>query len=169
MGGPYVGLMTMELLCDLMVDGATMVRETLGPEDDWDLVGHFVSGEGVYVAPFHPLFFSNDETRREFFSLVAKIIKEKDIFMVGLIGTYWSADVNSVEDILTRPEDNPNRYEAVVVSVMDEERYLSRFARIERHPDAPPTLGEWEGGMSDVPAGVVVEEIQKALRERNEM
>jgi hypothetical protein len=44
----------------------------------------------------------------------------------------------------SRPAEHPSRFEALVLQFDADGEQAVDFARIERHDDRPPTLGEWE-------------------------
>lgn len=84
---------------------------------------------------------------------------------VAIVTSTWQVIVDRDEPVppdMPRPGDHPDRFEAVVAIVMDAERVEPWTALIERHPDAPPTLGEWEVG--DEAGGALVDPLRAALR-----
>ena len=72
-------------------------------------------------------------------------LEEIDATAWGFWATTWMVLADEVDAAPgARPAEHPRRFEALSLSVHAADKSAIEIARIERHEDAPPTLGEWE-------------------------
>jgi hypothetical protein len=139
---------------ELAKGGVESNRELLGPEDDWQPVLIGLTETEATVVGF-PIMPNLKDTLVE---VLATIAKQFGFKAMAVVTTVWyvkvAVDASSLTDeerealerehMNTPPSEHPNRVEAVLIQALDAEVMRFRVAEIERHPDAPPTLGEWK-------------------------
>lgn len=157
---------------------ATMVRDGVdhvghgftSPDDDWSTMAFLEHGHDITLVALAL------ETTPQIVAAVRGLIAQTKATKIALVTSTWMVDLLEVTDpdirakfgrdeIMPEDYDGPGKYESVVVSVFDAEIIKAWNAIIERHPDAPPTLGEWQPlGDVGTMSGAMVEPIHEALR-----
>ena len=165
--------MSTEMIDDL----AGVMRETIEgvqrqfdePDDDWLPMMGLVpqDGENVMLA-IDADWLANDKSKDE---LVEKVMLPAiDGVGAKTIATIFSAwmsvlpEDTKIEEII-RPSEDPDRVEAIVLTVMDSFKIKSWVAEIDRADGFPPALKEWNEMPVNAFSGRFVDDVQEALRD----
>lgn len=170
--------------CAFDIDGiANHIKETveeigknLPPDADWmPVMEVFDSENNGYVVGLTG--FESGEKSSQAMCLAIDQLGGK---MVGTVFTAWAVNAKDVmPDDLIRPgmraSSHPDRFEMLIITVMDSNNVKAVAAKIIRDPNQPPVLDEWvpwgQGGCTGTGenhgklTGQFVEPLQDALRD----
>lgn len=142
-------------------DGADEIgRGFTAADDDWVPVVLVASERGL-VDVITPVYTTDAEKHQWMTDTLPAFIRSHKGRVVATVTSVWMSG-NAGE----RPSLQPDRTEAVVVSVFSRMATESWVAKIDRDGTSPPTLGEWEnwsaqGWSAD---GPMFDSIERALR-----
>jgi hypothetical protein len=154
----------------IVKEGAKQVeRAFTKPDDDWLPVLMFESTE--LEAPTIvglPLEGFQDYASKDILAAGLRLLCEQvHAHRVAMVTSCWVGHrFGSREELPEdyRPSDDPQRTEAVVVTVIEPDTVEIHTAEIKRRKDFPPSLGEWEVLDFGVPAeGRFIDAIQPVL------
>ena len=138
-----------ELLLTIASEGAERVGEGFDdPDDDWAPMAMVSRADGTLLAVgIDPRFMANDG-RKDMLAeeMLPAILREQEATAIVLLTSTWYVDQSrrdAAEHGFRRPSQDPNRKEAVTLMGLSLTEQALWMADIERHEDAPPTLGEW--------------------------
>ena len=133
--------MTPDHLGDFLQRAAREVgnRFTL-PEADWAPMG-FILGPDGSMTVIELLELADDKDVAAI--ALGALAVVHDAVAVGLVLSTWQV-VSATRDIEPRPSQHPDRFEALVIEVIERARDRIWIARIERRDDGPPALLEFE-------------------------
>jgi hypothetical protein len=155
------------VLSEMLRGAAEQIRPTLGSEDDWMPIAFLVGqDDGLTVLPLTG--WGSDEERAGTIGALAQVVVDREGAAIGLVSTIWMLTVlggtsEEALNITPRPRDHPLRSEAVLVLTLTAEEVAMASAAIERNPDGPPTLREWELGNAEA-EGAITTPLTNALR-----
>lgn len=156
-----------KVMKDFLMEAASGIGPTLGPEEDWMPTAFLVAQDGSMV--ISPLIeWGDDDERADTIAALALVIEQREIVTVGMVHTIWMLMLfgGTTEEALNtspRPRDHPQRSEAVMVMALTAEEVAMASAAIERHKDSPPTIREWIDEPGEV-EGALSTPILEALR-----
>lgn len=143
-----------QVVRDVLEQGCRKVAaELTEPDDDWDPIYLVVTpaGQGTVFAGFGDKYAVTDA--------VAAFARRVGAVAIGHLASTWQVHADTVgeagkarADALQRrvqqqggsTEGIPGRFEAVMIGVYTASGFVVEHARIERHDDAPPTLGGFD-------------------------
>jgi len=120
------------------------VGRTLGPEDDWVPVLLVEGSRGRTIVGLSTLFSSEPAKAFAAQQLMPALLRLEEASGFALVFTAWMTTNEKAEPLLLPPSQDPDRVEAVVVTIADTTEHEVWVAPIERHSDETPTLGPWE-------------------------
>lgn len=139
------------------------------PDDDWIPMMGLVpqDGENVMLA-IDADWLANDQSKDE---LVDKVMLPAiDGVGAKTIATMFSAwmsvlpEDTKIEEMV-RPSEDPDRVEAIVLTVMDSFKIKTWVVEIDRADGCPPALKEWNEMPVNGFSGRFVDDVQEALRD----
>jgi hypothetical protein len=126
------------------------------PDQDWLPTAFMVDADaGLAVVMIDPEFMSTPMTKEILATAVLPgIIAEHSSVAAAFVATAWQADYDHDHQISEqlrqlRPSQRPDRWEVVMFTAATAFEFKVMCARVERHPDSPPTLAEWEEWPTD--------------------
>jgi hypothetical protein len=140
------------------------VGRTLAPGDDWVPVLLIEGRDGRTVVGLSDLFSSEPAKTFASQELMPAVLRQEQAQMFGLVTTAWVAKSEPGEPLLLPPSQDPDRMEAVVLTVADATQHEVWVAPIERRSDAPPALAPWE--RLTAVSGPLVEPLLQAIARR---
>jgi hypothetical protein len=70
---------------------------------------------------------------------------QNDVTAWGVWATTWFVLADDVDEAPgIRPAEHPRGFEALLLRLHAADKSAIEIARIERHENAPPTIGKWE-------------------------
>lgn len=133
-----------EMMCSAVETLKELASDWEQPDDDLAPAMLIAGRDGKRVlVEIDPEFFQNEFTKDVLSEFVMpNMIREANGIAAVYICSVWETRLDDVP--VSRA---PDRTEAVIVLGANLEEFRLARAEIQRHPDAPPTLGEfeWEG------------------------
>jgi hypothetical protein len=143
------------------------------PDDDWTPVAFLETKAGLTTVPLAPYMGSPREKDILADLLLPTLIRDSQATRVVMILSVWVGTAASQEEMDSPdwlpPSQQPDRTEKVLLIEYTRDGVgRQSSARIIRHDDSPPTLGEWEEPMGQLRMeGRFVGPIVNALKQAN--
>lgn len=143
------------------------------PDDDWFPVAHVLTKKGErFVLAIDLDFMQNEATKGRLVKNLTDFIRKKKVTHFTLVLSTWivkadrkpGIDLDTQAEEVGLPSQHPDREEMLLVTSFDADTFITGFALIERHDDAPPTLGEFERMPDDAMSGRFIEPFRDALK-----
>lgn len=157
------------LLLDTIKRGARMLCEGpldlpgrfTTPDADWGSIMMFVAGDGQIRQAILEITDDKDETALRLRQFLHRMHARE----ACLITSGWHISIPVSENVIgyvgPRPSQSPDRTEVLTVTYVSGKRAVTECAEITRHPDRPPSLGEF------IPAqdvGRFIEAMKRGIR-----
>jgi hypothetical protein len=108
------------------------------PDEVWIPAAIYYGTDGLGLAEFN---LDAAEVTQAF----EGFLEENSVTAWGFWATTWFVHADDVDAAPgVRPEEHPRRFEALLLRLHAADESAIEIARIERHENAPPTLGMWE-------------------------
>lgn len=123
---------------------ATMARRRFTcPDDDWLPMLFFRTTSGVLHVVAVPMI---EDRKDDVAAAIQAMLAMNKATEAALLTSAWMvaqpAGTPGIDSL--RPSQHPDRREVLVLTGVDEAAAITRLARIHRHPERPPTLGDLE-------------------------
>lgn len=145
------------------------------PDSEWLPVGlgFPVEGKAPVLIRIPLESFANDASKDALVDAIRHLIQTEEIRTYLMVQTTWAAWREPGEPWDDpRPSDDPERVETLMITVLTADSGVASLAKIHRHADSPPTLGEWDRfNISDDEtelSGRFIEPIVEALQQVQE-
>jgi hypothetical protein len=167
-----------ELLAEALLaaqTGVAAVQESFtDPDDDWEPVMFAISDDENVVIGLPPAAFASDRAKDMLCDVALPgIILAGRVRALVMVMSTWEVEYtkefprSADPHRQMPPSQHPRRREALYLSGLTATLTRSLRADIQRHPDAPPTLGEWRVREADHPnydvTGRFIAPLQEAL------
>lgn len=158
-----------ELLEHLKGSVLTIGESFTKPDADWQPIAFSVGPESIGPMALGIAFFDSPETKDKLVEILKHHIISEKIEVFGLVLGSWRVKVkrkagrNPEELLHVPPSQHPDKEEQLMITVFTAEKVLVATARVERHPDKPPTLSAWEKSPDSL-EGSLVEPFREALK-----
>jgi hypothetical protein len=108
------------------------------PDEDWIPTAIYYGADGPGVVAFNLDPDHISEALEEF-------LVQNDVTAWGVWATTWFVLADDVDEAPgIRPAEHPRGFEALLLRLHAADKSAIEIARIERHENAPPTIGKWE-------------------------
>jgi len=139
----------MEALISSAQSGAVEISTTLEPDEDLMPVAFVLDGEGTLaIVSIDPRFMATPATKEMLAQQVLPdVIRKHNGIAAAFVSAAWMATYERNDRNIHKqvpPKERPDRKEVVLFTAATALEVKSYSADIERHEDAPPTLGDWQ-------------------------
>ena len=144
------------------------------PADDWVPIWVLLSKEEAMMIGADEGFANDPIAKEVVSSAIGQMARQFEAIAIGYLSSVWMVQISDpkrqVEVQRQMLEQNgstegiPERVEKLLIMIYTAGHVVMHTAPIERHPDKPPTLGEFDTVEADDVSGRVTEPLQEALQ-----
>lgn len=134
----------LETVIEIATDGVTVIGASFTePDDDWApvLILQLKAGKGAVVGIDGNFLASQQSKDLLAHEVIPQAIREFEAIGAAFVSSSWMV---ASDDRKVAPSEHPDREEVVMVTAMTAGEHAFLMARISRHADRPPELGEFE-------------------------
>ena len=138
------------------------------PDDDWQPIAFVCDTQGQTTALMLDPEMFRPGRKEVMFAFLSEEMRRLGADRVGFVISTWMAKAPTKDpeeamrwaETAGPPSEQPDREEGLVISWGDVTGDHLSMAEITRHPDGPPTLGDWQDMRGD---GALVECVRRAV------